>query len=138
MIPINENFNIKSEAYSLSFARSSGPGGQNVNKVNSKALLSWDMRLSPELPGGVKRRFIEAFGNRISQDGIFLVQSESFRDQPQNVKACKDKLVTMIKSVWQPPKPRKKTKPTKASKERRLDAKKQRSHTKQNRKKVSF
>src|SRR3954453_20927511 len=111
----------------LSFARSSGPGGQNVNKVASKAILHFDVLKSPSLPPDVRDRFVTAYGSRVTNAGEVVIHSEEFRDQPKNIQACYDKLRQMILAVLRPPKKRRATRPTRGSKLRRLDAKKSRS-----------
>lgn len=138
MIKINESFSIDTSAYNFSFARSSGPGGQNVNKVNSKAILSWQITASSDLPGGVKRRFYEAFASRINKDDELILHCESSRDQASNIEGCKQRLREMLIEVWTPPKPRIRTKPSKAAKQKRLDSKKKRSDTKQKRRKIDY
>ncbi|SMF13087.1 alternative ribosome rescue aminoacyl-tRNA hydrolase ArfB [Pseudobacteriovorax antillogorgiicola] len=138
MIVIKDNFYIPSLEIDFQFARSSGPGGQNVNKVNSKAILSWQFSENRNLPEGVRKRFEERFSNRINSDGQVIIHSERYRDRPQNIKDCEDKLKEMLLAVWQPAKKRKPTKPTRASKEKRLQAKKGRSETKKNRQKIAY
>jgi ribosome-associated protein len=108
----------------FSYVRSSGPGGQNVNKVNSKAQLHWNIRQSPSIPDEVRARFIETFGARISDEGTVLVTSDRHRDQPRNREDCIEKLHEMLRQVWTPPRKRKKTKATRGSQRRRLDSKK--------------
>ena len=117
----------------FTFARSSGPGGQNVNKVSSKATMHWDITQSPALPDDVKRRFLEKFASRITTLGEIVIISQESRDQPKNIQLCLDKLRGMILEVLVPPKKRRATKPTKGSKVRRLNEKKSKSQTKANR-----
>jgi ribosome-associated protein len=117
----------------FSFARSSGPGGQNVNKVSSKATLHWDVTQSPSLPDDVKRRFLDKFASRITTQGEIVITSQESRDQPKNIQSCLDKLRGMLLEVLVPPKKRRPTKPTKGSKVRRLNDKKSKSQTKANR-----
>lgn len=107
----------------FSFARSGGPGGQNVNKVSSKAILKWNIESNRTIDEAIKLRFKQAFGNRITVDGEVVISSDEYRDQPRNVEACKQKLCEMLKSVERPPKKRRPTKPTRASKEKRLAGK---------------
>ena len=114
----------------LSFARSSGPGGQNVNKVSSKAILHFNITASPSLPPDVRQRFIENFRSRLTTSGEVVIHSEEYRDQPRNIEACYDKLRAMITAVLRPPKKRRATRPTKGSKVRRLKEKKARSDVK--------
>ena len=117
----------------LSFARSSGPGGQNVNKVSSKAILHFDVLTSPSLPPDVRQRFLERYKGRITNAGEIVIHSEEFRDQPRNIQACYDKLRDMVLTVLRPPKKRRATKPTRGSKVRRLKEKKSRSQVKEGR-----
>jgi ribosome-associated protein len=117
----------------LSFARSSGPGGQNVNKVSSKAVLHFDVLTSPSLPPDVRERFLERFKTRVTNAGEIVIHSDEFRDQPRNIQACYDKLRAMVLSVLRPPKKRRATKPTRGSKVRRLKEKKARSQVKEGR-----
>jgi ribosome-associated protein len=117
----------------LSFARSSGPGGQNVNKVSSKAVLHFDVLTSPSLPQDVRERFLKHYASRITNAGEVVIHSDEFRDQPKNIKACYDKLREMIAAVLRAPKKRRPTKPTRGSKVRRLNEKKSRSQIKQGR-----
>jgi ribosome-associated protein len=118
----------------FSFARSSGPGGQNVNKVESKAVLRWDVARSPSLRGAMRARFLDRFARRITQDGELVLASQRYRVRERNVADCIAKLRAMLAEVAKPPKPRKATKPTRASKERRLTAKKAQSRKKADRK----
>jgi ribosome-associated protein len=124
--------------FDFTFARSSGPGGQNVNKVESKAVLHWDVAASPSLPQGIKDRFLDKFASRINADDQLVLHSDRFRDKTRNMADCINKLKEMLISVKSPPKKRKKTKPTRASKERRLDEKKQQSQKKGRRGKVDW
>ncbi len=121
---INRRLTIPASQLSVSFARSSGPGGQNVNKVNSKVTLRWQIRDQPLISNAWRHRFMEAFGTRVNVRGELVVSSEQYRDQPRNLEDCREKMATMLRQVQSPPTIRKKTKPTLGSKRRRLDAKK--------------
>ena len=110
MLYINEKISIPRAEFRFSFARSPGPGGQNVNKVNSKAVLRWTVDECLAIPTLMKRRFIKKFANRISGEGILVLSSHRYRDQPRNVQDCLDKLKAMLLSVAEAPKPRKKKK----------------------------
>ena len=114
----------------LSFARSSGPGGQNVNKVSSKAVLHFAAATSPSIPPDVRQRLIERYQSRLTNDGEIVIHSDEYRDQPRNIQACYDKLRAMIMPILRPPKKRRPTKPTRGSKVRRLKEKKARSDVK--------
>ena len=132
-IVINSRIRIPSDELDVSLARGQGPGGQNVNKVNSKAVLYWAAANSASLPPDVAKRFVEKFHHRMTTEGILVLASDRFRDQRRNVQDCIDKLTTMLLSVLEPPKPRKKTKPTRGSVERRIAEKKATSQRKQGR-----
>lgn len=130
MLDIDGRFTIPSAEMSLSFARSSGPGGQNVNKVNSKVTLTWSPVRSSAIPPGVRQRFLTKYGNRLTNDGNLLVVSQRYRDQPKNIEDCREKLREMIRTVLVAPIVRRPTRPTKGSKERRISEKKHRSEAK--------
>ena len=132
-LQITPSLTIPSDELRLSFARSSGPGGQNVNKVSSKAILHYAVRTSPSLPEDVRVRFLDRYASRITNAGEVVIHSEEFRDQPKNIQACRDKLREMIVSVLKPPKKRRATKPSRGSKARRLKEKKARSQVKEGR-----
>ena len=138
MIEINEYFFIPKKEISFQFARSSGPGGQNVNKVNSKAIMFWTLDDNNSLPEDVKTRLRKAFSTRINQEGVLIIHSDRFRDKPQNIRDCQERLRDMVLSVWHPPKLRRATKPSRASVEKRLAGKKGRSDLKKSRQKISY
>lgn len=127
---INEKISIPRSEYRFSFARSPGPGGQNVNKVNSKAVLHWQVNECRSIPLLMKQRFMTKYANRISGKGILILTSHRYRDQPKNVQDCLDKLRTLLLSVAEAPKPRKKKKVSASAKRRRLESKRRRSETK--------
>lgn len=108
----------------FSFARSGGPGGQNVNKVNSKAILHWKIEVSSSLPEDVKSRFLAKYANKLTTEGDLVLSSQKFRDQTKNIDDCKLKLSEMIGSVLKAPVKRKATKPSKMAKEKRIQNKK--------------
>ncbi len=133
MIQINSRTTIADDELRWTFSRSSGPGGQNVNKVNSKAKLHWNFASSTALPIDVRERFTAAYSSRITTKGDVVIASQEFRDQPKNVAACEQRLKDMILAVWKAPKKRRATKPSKGSKMRRLQAKKERGEVKKGR-----
>lgn len=119
--------------FEWSFARSSGPGGQNVNKVNSKAILRWRPVDSPSLPDDVRQRFLTRFGSKLTEAGDLVITSEEYRDQPKNIAASLEKLREMVRQVLVPLRKRKATKPSLGSKRRRLEGKQRQSEKKQGR-----
>ena len=123
---------------SFSAVRSRGPGGQNVNKVSSAAQLKWDFMLSEFLTEHQKNLINEKLYNYINKNEELYLRSDEFRDLERNKARCLEKLGELLKKAFHKPKTRKKTKPTKASKKKRLDAKRQRGETKRNRKKVDY
>ena len=133
MLEITPNLTIPEKELTWSFARSSGPGGQNVNKVASKAVLRWDLAASAALPEDVKGRLIAQQKRFITQDGGLVMMSQRHRDQDRNRDDCLDKLRTIILQALAVPKRRKKTRPTRGSKRARLQGKRLRSATKQSR-----
>ncbi len=129
MFTIDERIQIDEGEFTWSFVRSSGPGGQNVNKVASKAVLRWNVASTACMPEDVKARFLSQQRRRITTEGDLLVTSQRFRDQEKNRNDCLDKLREMIVQALVVPKTRKVTKPTKGSRTRRLVEKRHRSAT---------
>jgi ribosome-associated protein len=132
---MREKFVIPFSELRFSYARSGGAGGQNVNKVNSKVIMDWDLSASPSLPEDVKERFRARYKNLIKENGEVQLQSDRERSQKMNVDDCIKKLHEMIEKVAVPPRPRKKTRPTKSSVRKRLDSKKLHSAKKESRRK---
>jgi ribosome-associated protein len=122
---INPRLKIPTSEFTWTFVRSSGPGGQNVNKVNSKAVLRWPLAASTSLPADVRDRFLARYGRRVTADGELLVSSQRYRDQGRNVADCLEKLRDLLSTVATPPKRRRPTRPKAGDIQRRLDAKKQ-------------
>ena len=114
------------------FVLASGPGGQNVNKVASAVELRFDAARSPSLSEPVRARLKRLAGHRLTQEGVIVIQANRFRTQERNRADARERLVALIAAAV-PPKPRIATKPTRASKERRLESKKQRSTVKRHR-----
>jgi ribosome-associated protein len=112
------------------FVRSSGAGGQNVNKVSSKAVLRWNVRESPSLPQYVRARLLAQNARRVTNEGELVLTSQRFRDQGRNVADCLEKLHALVRAASFVPKARHATRPTRGSRERRLDEKKRKKQTK--------
>lgn len=128
MIRITEHLSIDEADIQVSYVQSSGPGGQNVNKVATAAQLRYN---TASLPQDVRSRLAILAGSRLSQDGILLIQARRYRTQEQNRQAAMDRLVELIRTAAIPPRPRKRTRPTLASKMRRLEQKRKRAMLKQ-------
>src|SRR5712692_9500030 len=133
LLEINNRLRIPLDEFEWMFVRSGGPGGQNVNKVASKAVLRWNLAASSSLPDPVKARFRSQQRNRITADGDLIVTSQRYRDQERNKEDCLEKLRHMILQATLIPKPRKPSKPGRAARERRLQVKRHRSDIKKSR-----
>ena len=134
MIPIDDQLAIPEEEIEWSYARSGGPGGQNVNKVSSKAVLRWRAAATTvPIPLGAWERMKTRFPSRFTTEGDLLLTSQAFRDQERNRQACEEKLVEMIRAALVAPTVRKKTKVGKGAKKRRVADKRKQSEKKQGR-----
>ncbi len=129
----HEPWRIPEQELEWSFVRSGGPGGQNVNKVASKAVLRWDVRRSTSLPAEVKERLQTQQAGRITTEGILILSSQRYRDQERNRLDCLEKLRDMIAQAAIRPKKRRPTRRTRGSQERRLQGKKHRAAVKSGR-----
>lgn len=137
MLRINARISIPDDELSETFVRASGPGGQNVNKVSSAVELRFDARNSPSLADDVRRRLIRLAGQRATKEGVIVIRAERFRTQERNRADARDRLVRLIERATRKPKKRIKTKPTRASKERRLQSKARKSAVKRTRSRPS-
>lgn len=133
MIPVTPTISIDENELTESFIRSSGPGGQNVNKVATAVQLRFDIERSPSLPPDVKQRLSKLAGARLTTEGEIVIKAQRFRTLERNRQDALDRLVGLIRRASVAPKYRRPTKPTTASKVRRLEAKSRRSATKAHR-----
>jgi ribosome-associated protein len=136
MIRVTQDIALRETELKLDFIRSSGPGGQNVNKVATAVQLRFDAAGSPSLPEEVRRRLVRVAGKRMSKEGVLLIGASRFRTQERNRRDAVERLVQWIRKAAEQPKRRIKTKPTSGSKERRLQGKRERSEIKRLRRTV--
>ena len=130
---VSEHLAIPDEELEWKFIRSSGPGGQNVNKVASAVQLRFLLPQNTSLPAAVRSRLQRLAGQRLVDDGTILLSARNERSQEQNRRAALERLADLVRAALIEPKIRKKTRPTRASKERRIDTKKRRAGTKRER-----
>ena len=138
MIRITDTISIDEAELEESFVRSSGPGGQNVNKLSTAVQLRFDVRQSPSLPNDVAIRLMRLAGKRMTKDGVLVLIAQNHRTQERNRAEAQERLLDLIREAAVRPLPRRATKPTKASRKERLETKKRRSGVKNLRGKVSF
>jgi ribosome-associated protein len=137
MVSITPTIAINENEVKLNFIRSSGPGGQNVNKVATGVQLRFDVKNSPSLSDEVRTRLIRLAGDKMTKKGILIIQARRFRKQERNRQDAMNRLIELIRKASEQPKAHIKPKPTRASKERILAAKRHRSKLKKRRQWVS-
>lgn len=135
MIEIAPHISLDERELMFEFIRASGPGGQNVNKVSSAVQIRFDARRSPSLPNDVALRLMKLAGSRLTQDGVIVIVAQAQRSQKRNREEAVERLLELIRAAAIRPQVRRATKPTKASKERRLASKERRSGVKAGRSK---
>jgi len=138
MIRVTSHISVDEREIEESFVRASGPGGQNVNKLATAVQLRFDVRSSPSLPADVRERLERLAGARLTRDGVLVIIAQSHRTQGRNRQDALDRLIDLIRRAAIAPRLRRPTKPTKASRERRVEAKKHRAGLKLRRARPAF
>jgi ribosome-associated protein len=133
VLRITPSIAIPDEELEERFVRSSGPGGQNVNKVATAVELRFDALNSPALPEALRTRLLARRDSRITADGVIIIQAQRFRSQDRNREDARERLLNLILAVLKPPKPRIATKPSRGAQERRLTSKRERAGVKRQR-----
>jgi ribosome-associated protein len=136
MIDVTDSISLEDDEIKLEFIQASGPGGQNVNKLATAVQLRFDVRRSPSLPEEVRQRLEKQAGKRLSDDGILIIEARRYRTQEHNRQDAIDRLVAMVRKATEKPKPRRRTRPSAESIQRRLDEKRRRGEIKSLRRKV--
>jgi ribosome-associated protein len=136
MLQITNTLALDENEIQQEFFRASGPGGQNVNKVATAVRLRFDVANSPSLSADVRQRLIRLAGNRLTEEGVLIIEAQRYRTQERNRQDAFERLVELIRQATHKPKPRRQTKPSVASQERRRAVKQRRSETKRRRRSV--
>ncbi len=127
---ITPELRIPRDEFRFRYVRSSGPGGQNVNKVATQVQLHWDVAHTPSLPTDVRDRFLERYGHRINAEGMLVLRCQKHRTRKRNIEECLARLAGLIRAVVEPPRSRRPTRPPRSAVERRLKEKRLRSEKK--------
>lgn len=130
MLTVTPHLTLDENELVESFVRASGPGGQNVNKVATAVQLRFDVQHSTSLPEAIRQRLVRLAANRITTEGVLIIEAKRFRTQEQNREEARNRLVALIQQAAQPPKLRRATKPTRAARQKRVEQKRQRAQTK--------
>ncbi len=138
MIEITPTIQIDEQELEFDFTRSTGPGGQNVNKVSTAVQLRFDLSASKSLPEQLKQRLGRLAGKRMTSEGILIIEARQYRSQERNRQAALERLIRLIQQAAEPPKPRRKTRPTRASILKRLETKRKRSEIKRSRRETGI
>jgi ribosome-associated protein len=138
VIQVDDDIAIDENEIQLDFIRSSGPGGQNVNKVSTSVQLRFNVTASPSLKEDIRKRLIQVGGSKITREGILVIHARRFRTQEQNRKDAINRLVELIRKAAVKPKIRRRTKSTQAARKRRLATKRHRSNIKRQRRAVEY
>ncbi len=133
LLVVTRSLRVPRAEFEVTYTHSSGPGGQNVNKVATKARLRWNVVGSPSITDAVRERFLQSYGSRLTNDGDLLLTSQKHRTREKNARDCLERLREMLRAVATPPRKRKKTKPSRRAVQRRLDEKRRKSDRKKQR-----
>ena len=130
MLAVTPDLIIDEKELEETFVRAAGPGGQNVNKVATAVQLRFDVQHSPSLPEAIRQRLKRLAANRLTMEGVLIIEAKRFRTQEQNRQDARDRLVALLRQAVHPPKPRRATQPTRAARQKRIEQKRQRSQVK--------
>ena len=136
MIEITDTISLDENEIQLDFVRSSGPGGQNVNKVSSAVQLRFDAAKSPALADGVRQRLRQISGRRMTSDGVLIIEARRYRSQERNREDAINRLTALLRQAAEKPRQRRRTKPSPAAKQKRLTSKRHRGEIKRRRRNV--
>jgi ribosome-associated protein len=133
MVRVTKHIDLDESEIEYRFIRASGPGGQHVNKAATAVQLRFDVASSPSLPDDVRQRLIRLAGRQVTEEGVLIIDARRYRSQERNRQDATDRLLQLIRSAASKPKVRRRTKPTRAARERRLEEKRRRGETKRRR-----